>query len=123
MIRLTGVDLELVLYCCSAELRARRRGKPPGVGRRLDSLVRRLELEVAVSRSRQESEGVETDSGYDDDEWIGTREAARLLRWNVRKVQRRKADLDGREVAGQLIFPARAVREYDEALTDGRNLA
>jgi hypothetical protein len=122
--RLTPRLLRLALWCARQELDARRAGKPPGVQPWNAELVRALELELAVSRSRQSAEA--DDACSDHDEWISTREAARLLRWDMRRVQRHASDLDGRRCRcglGGLIFRAPAVREYAEELTDGRDIA
>ncbi|CAM4374741.1 hypothetical protein MB901379_00487 [Mycobacterium basiliense] len=61
-----------------------------------------------VSRTRHVSPGDATNSG----EWIGTKEAARMLGWHPRKVQRHAADLDGKHLGGRLWFQTRTVREY-----------
>jgi hypothetical protein len=88
------------------------------VGLWLVKLIRRLELEVAVSSSRHEWDCVDSESEHDD--WIGTADAARLLGWHPRQVQRRHADLNGRKVSGKLVFRESVVREYAEALTNER---
>ena len=108
------------LYCCSEVLRARRRGAGP-VSQWLVRLVRRYELEVATSRSRQpECDGVQPLKH----EWIGTREAATVLGWTRRQVQRRAADLEGWKTSAGWIFPADVVLEYaQEGLSDARNSA
>ena len=114
-------ELRYLLYCCSAELRARRAGKPPGVQRPLVDLVRRLELELAVSDVRQEQDGGVSGSEY---EAIGSQEAADILGWTTRQVQRRAADLDGRKTNPRCwVFPKRSVLDYREAMSDGRNIA
>lgn len=119
---LTPRLLRLALWCAKQELEARGNGKTPGVQQWNAELVRALELELAVSASGQ-SKGGEL-SGLDhDEEWIGTAEAARILRWYERKVRRRAPDLDGRKVSGQLVFRASTVRAYAEAVTNGRTVA
>lgn len=114
----TGAELGQILYCCAEELRARQRGKPPGPQPWLRNLVRRLELEVAVSPTRQEKNRDTTDLGHDS--WIGSQLAAKLLGWDIRQVQRRAADFDGRKVGARWVFREAAVREYAEGLTNGR---
>jgi hypothetical protein len=85
------------------------------------ALLDRLDLAIrcpqaqAVSRVRHELHGA---TGELEAEWIGTAAAAKVLNWHQRQVQRRAADLDGRLVGGRLWFPARAVREYREALQE-----
>lgn len=114
----TDDQLRQMLYCCAEELRARVAGKRPGPQPWLRNLVRRLELEVVVSSSRQSDEL--DDARSVDDVWIGTSGAARILRWHPRKVQRCKTDLDGQMVSGKLVFSERTVRDYAEALSDAR---
>jgi hypothetical protein len=117
-VNLSDDEKRQALFCCAEELRARAAGKPPGVQPWLARLVRRLELEVAVSSSRHDDrDGSSRSKG---DEWIGTAEAARILGWHPRRVQRHAADLDGRKFPTQLVFRESAVRDYAEGLTDGR---
>ena len=117
---LEKAEVRQLLYCCAEELRARARGKHPGPQPWLSRLVRRLELEVALSRSRQDEGGETSCSNH---EWICTRDAATRLGWTARQVQRRAADLEGRKTSAGWIFPAAAVDEYAEAMTDGRTVA
>jgi hypothetical protein len=117
----TETELRQLLFCCAEELRARALGKAPGPQQWLRNLVRRLELEVAVSSSRQGCG--DDDAASEHDDWIGTAEAARILRWHPRRVQRLASDLDGRKVSGKLVFSERVVRQYAEGLTDDRATA
>lgn len=116
-----GLDnrlLRLALYCAAEELRARRAGKCR-VQPWNAELVRALELEVALSASGQEvSDNMSPSLHEIDDEWIGTLEAARILRWHERQARRRATDLEARKVAGKWIFHAATVRQYAEALND-----
>jgi hypothetical protein len=77
-------------------------------------LYDRLELAIRcpVSPRRQQNG---SDTGQFE-EWIGTRLAAQILGWSQRRVQRHRADLDGQLRGDRLVFPARAVRGYAEAL-------
>jgi hypothetical protein len=120
---LTDAEVRQLLYCAAEELRARAAGKPPGPAPWLAKLVRRLELEVAVSSTRQQSGGGGTELNHEDDDPIGTVEAAAILRWDIRKVQRRATDLDGQRVSGRWVFSETTVRQYGEALTDARTVA
>jgi hypothetical protein len=117
-VNLTDDEKRHTLYCCGQELRARAAGKRPGVQPWLVRLVRRWELEVAVSSTRHEWDCPDSESDHDDR--IGTAEAASILQWNVRRVQRRVADLDGRKLGRQLVFRESVVRDYAEGLTDDR---
>lgn len=71
----------------------------------------RLELayrcHVSPPRHQNESRTPEL-----EDEWITTKEAAQILGWNHRRVQRHRADLDGHRLGDRLVYPAHAVREY-----------
>lgn len=118
----TDTELRQLLYCAAEELRARVRGKRPGPQPWLRDLVRRLELEVAVSSSRHD-ERCDLQLCEHEIEWIGTTQAASVLGWHERHVQRRATDLDGQKVAGKWIFRATVVRNYAEALNDGRHSA
>ncbi|MGH3968897.1 MAG: hypothetical protein ACRDTV_12485 [Mycobacterium sp.] len=114
----SAAELRQMLYCCAEELRARTQGKPPGPQPWLRNLVRRLEGEVAVASSRQESDGQQPHSEHEV--WIGSRQAARMLGCGLRTIQRRANDLDSQLVAGKLVFRESVVREYAEGLTDER---
>jgi hypothetical protein len=115
----TTEELRRMLYCCAEELRARAAGKPPGVRPWLTALVRRLELEVAVSRS-----GHEFDCGEPQLEtWMSAREAAIELGLSKRQTQRLSDDLDGQFVGGRWVLPRSAVMAYAEGRRDGRNSA
>src|ERR1700694_4900350 len=87
-------ELRQLLYCVGYVLRDRRNGKPPGPQPWLAKLIRRLELEVAVSSSRHETDCDQTDLDDEDDwvDWIDAKQAVGILRWNIRKVQRRAED-------------------------------
>lgn len=110
------------LWCAAEELRARHAGKLPGVQPWNAELVRALELELAVSSTRHESACSAEQSDYDDDDPIGTLDAARLLGWSMRRVQRHAGDLDGHAVGGRLVFQRTTVIEYREAM-NGRDIA
>jgi len=49
---------------------------------------------------------------------IGTRPAAEILGWHVRRVRRHTADLGGQLVGDRLMFDEHRVREYAKALQD-----
>jgi hypothetical protein len=105
-------------YCVGEELRARIAGKPPGPKPWLWDLVQCLETALTMSRPRQSDEGSDADSGHE--EWIGTAETAAILGWTTRKVQRRKDELQGKDIGARLIFPAESIRAHAKAaLNDG----
>jgi hypothetical protein len=107
-----------VLYCTAEELRERRAGKAPGVRPWNAELVRAVELELAVSLSGQENSTRAAELTYDDP--IGSEQAAAILCWHVRTVRRRWEDIGGKKVGRKLVFRESVVRQYAEALTDGR---
>ncbi|WP_207358222.1 hypothetical protein [Mycolicibacterium sp. S2-37] len=76
---------------------------------------RRLAEAVEVSSRRQCEATCREELG---ESRIGTRQAAALLGWGPRRVQRHVADLGGELVAGRLVFDERAVIEYANALRD-----
>ena len=110
----------LCLWCAQEELNARRNGKTPGVQAWNAELVRALEMEVAVSSTRQQDCDGQPNCHCEHDDWIGSVAAAQILGWNIRDVQRKSADLDGRKFAGKWRFRESAVLQYAEGLTNGR---
>jgi hypothetical protein len=113
-------EVRQLLYCAAEELRARRLGKPPGPARWLAKLIRRLELELAVSTSGQEACCKTADLNYD--RMLTAREAAEILEVTSRTIRRRLAgDLEGQLIGRQWMFPESVVREYAEGLTDVRS--
>jgi hypothetical protein len=108
----TDGEVRAVRYCAAEVLRMRRLGCIP-IPQWLQELNNRLELEVKVraSRSRQELDcpGAELES----DKRIGAAEAAMILGWTKRTVQRRASD-DGEIVGGRWIFRQSTVIEYAE---------
>lgn len=86
-------------------------GRP--VANELRAFQRRLAAAVEVSSRRQSAAVVREELGVSR---IGTRQAATLLGWGVRRTQRHASDLGGELVADRLTFDERTVREYAEAL-------
>lgn len=123
---LDDAEMWWLLYCCGNEQRYRntgQRGLRRPVSAPLGRLIRRLELEAATSSTRQELSDPQSRC-EDEDSWIGSDTAASWLGWTTRQVQRRAGDLEGRKVSPRkYLFPAAAVRDYAEALTDGRSIA
>lgn len=110
--------LRNAIYCATQELVARENGKAAANARVQPwnaELVRELELELAVSAAGQ-SDSADR-ACLEHEIWIGSDQAARILGWHVRTVRRRRNDLGGQKIAGALMFPESAVREYAEALT------
>lgn len=113
---LTEAETRQVLYCCAELLRQRTAGQYPGPQPWLTRLVRRLELELAVSESGHESGcGGEP---LEAEHWISAREAANILGLSKRQTQRLATDLDGRLIDARWVFPLTAVNDYAEAKHD-----
>lgn len=116
---LTGWEIGVAYYCLADYRRKKaesgERLKPSFIAlyERFDHVVRFGE----VSPSRHESITATEELGHV--ELIGTRLAAEILGWNLRRVQRHAADLDGRTVGGRLVFPAEAVKAYRDAIQGG----
>lgn len=104
--------LRAAYYCAAEVIRLRRLGGKP-VPDWLRRHYSHLDAEVRVSHTRQESEGARTHS---ESTLIGTGEAADMLGWHIRKVQRLATDLGGHRVAGRLVFSSIEVHEYAEGL-------
>jgi hypothetical protein len=119
-VTLTARHLGLALWCAEQVRESRATGKRvPGPLLPWNSEIVSV-LKAAVSSStRQESACGE--SPLESDVWIGSKLAARLLGWDIRRLQRRAADFDGRKVGARWIFPESVVREYTEGLTDERS--
>lgn len=105
-------QLRQCLFCAVEERRARERGKPPGLARWNDELIRALVDELALSRTRQSDNAIQPHSKYDD--WISAREVSAMTGWNIRRVQRHAAALGARKIGGRLMFPASMIREHIE---------
>lgn len=92
---------------------------PPSVAALADRLDH--ELRFGVSPARQECDcaaGQLESTGEHAMEWIGTRMAAGILGWELRRVQRHAADLDGQLVGARWVFPRRSVDAYANGLED-----
>lgn len=112
---MTGDELQAAYHCAAEVLRYRvMRGQP--VPAWLKAHYQQLDNEVRSSRTRQETD---TAGEQLEPEWIGTVEAARLLNWTPRQVQRLAADLDGRMCSGRWMFRSQAVRDYAEGTRNG----
>lgn len=86
----------------------------------LATLYDRLDIKVRMSRARQEN-GCPAAESEVNDSWIGSPEAAAILGWSKRQVQRCAPDLDGQIVAGRWLFRESLVKEYaSERDNDGQ---
>jgi hypothetical protein len=109
------------MYCCNEELTARRNGKIPGPQAWNHEVIRALQHAYTLSQSRHESNCEKEELTHDD--WIGSEQAAEILGWNVRKVQRHHRDLDGRKLGRAMRFRESVVREYLKEMNHGRTVA
>jgi hypothetical protein len=103
------VNVQAAYYCSSALIRNRQRTGEP-VPDWLRQHHAQLDAEIrGLSRTRHHDDEIDCDLGESNQ--IGAREAAVLLGWSIRKVQRRKEDQGGRLVGGGLIFDRSAILE------------
>lgn len=112
---LTADQLQLAIFCAHEERQARHRGKPPGPQAWNDQLIEALCRELAAlsaSPSRQ-SEVVGLRELQREDS-IGSGDAAVLLGWNLRRVQRHAGRLGGRRISGKLVFQRSTILEHCE---------
>jgi hypothetical protein len=112
MVTLDDDDARIVTNLVDQLIRERAvAGRP--IAYELRAFHRRLDAAVEVSSRRQSAAAHREELGVSR---IGTRQAAALLGWGVRRTQRHAADLGGELVADRLTFDERTVREYAEAL-------
>jgi hypothetical protein len=110
-VNLTGDDLRAAYYCVAEVVRSRRRtgASIPGWMKihfdRLDTAVRLSPTRQAVAenggRAPQSAHGI-----------IGTAEAAAILGWSTRRVQREAGQLGGARVCGRLLFLRETIADY-----------
>jgi hypothetical protein len=117
-VNLQGDELRAAYACAAEAVRGRVNRRAP-VPQWLQKHFQRLDLEVRVSRTRPESSRAGEEFDDQDPRWIGTPEAAAILDWSTRKVQRLAADLDGQRVAGRWMFRESAVRDYAKETRNG----
>jgi hypothetical protein len=106
-VRLRQDEVEAAYYAVAGfirlcELDPRRSKPPPPEVRRL---YRKFDAAVRVSPTRHES-GCGAEDAGPSEVWIGSTEAARMVGWCPRQVQRRALELCGqRTVGGCWVFP------------------
>ena len=115
--RLADGQLRAAYYCAAEVLRSRRLAGQP-IPDWLHRWHARLDDEVRMSRTRQDFDASPAES-EEQDLWIGSPEAATLLGWSLRQVQRRASDLAGRIIAGRYMFRESEVRLYAKELQRG----
>lgn len=115
-IRLDDDELHAIIYALSDLCRRRANAGAP-VPHTLLALRDRLTLRRQHRPMARPRQGIGGAAGESRGcEFIGSRCAAAILDWPLRTVQRHVADLDGQLIAGRLMFEARAIRDYREAL-------
>jgi hypothetical protein len=122
-VKLTPTEVRACLYAVAQFRRAAVMGGrrvPPSVAALADRLDRELRFGASPARHQSDSgPGQLEPERTDADQLIGTWQAAKLLGWTVRRVQRHRADLEGRLIGGRLVFRTNVVREYAQGLEDG----
>lgn len=118
--KLSPTEVRAAYYALATCRRALAGRTPPSVA----ALAARLETVMrcgeAVTRSRQADDTATGESkSVNTMEFVGTRLAAEMLGTSVSTVLRRAADLDGRMVGRQWVFPTLAVAEYRDGLKKG----
>ena len=117
--KLTAPELRAAVYV----LRRHRESAahvPPSVL----ALSDRLELAVLHGEASPWRQPEHTDSGdLVRVEWVGTKLAAGILGWSMRRVQRHVADLGGVRMgeSDRLFYPRHHVEEYRDALHANRS--
>jgi hypothetical protein len=118
--KLSPVETRAAMYAVAQFRRAAVMGGrrvPPSVAALADRLDR--ELRFGLSPTRQENDSATRQLEPERPvELIGTKQAAEVLDWIPRRVQRHRADLDGRKVGGRLVFNASVVQEYARGMED-----
>jgi hypothetical protein len=122
-VAVTGdVDTQAAYYCAASLVRRRTRtGEPIPAWLRqhhagLDAEIR------GMSRRGHEGGEIGPSSGQlEVQTLIGTKEAARLLSWSTKKVERHRRGLGGQLVSGRLIFDRSKVLEYARRIKNGRS--
>ena len=116
--KLTGNEVRAAYYAVSTCRRALAGRTVPAS---ITALAARLEVVMRhgepVTQSRQ-PQHTPTGESNCDMEFVGTRLAAQMLGVSVSTVLRRAADLDGRMVGHQWVFPAHIVAEYRDGLEE-----
>lgn len=117
---LTPHEVRAVLYAVSTFRRSASLSGghiPPSVA----ALAARLDHEIrfgAVSPMRHEIASVTPSAGQlkpekmTTMEFVGTRLAAEILGWSLRRVQRHAAELDGQAVGARWVFPRPVIEAY-----------
>jgi hypothetical protein len=113
---LDDTDIQASYYCCAEVLRNRQRTGAPIPGW-LHRHYTRMDTAFRLSQSRQES-GCGTRQ-LKDEKLITAADAADILGWSKRQVQRKATDLDGEIIGGRWLFKLNVVLEYKEGMSSG----
>ena len=116
--KLTTNEIRAAYYAVSTCRRALAgKAVPPSVKALADRLEHVLRY-VEMSPTRQQNDCGSAELEPENEmEWIGSRLAAEILGWDIRRVQRAAArgDLDCQIVGHRYVFPASAITERMEA--------
>jgi hypothetical protein len=114
-----GRDLPALYYAVAAHVRERHIA-----GRRVDPeverVLHRLDSAIRLSRTRHESSCLTDDEASSEtDERISSPQAAQILAWSIRKVQRHARELGGSDRTGRWLFRKSDVINYAERIASG----
>ena len=113
-VKLNSDGVRAAYYCSAWVCRSLKENRRP-IPDWLQSHFDRLDSEVRMSRARQEKRGVEP-SSEEEETWIGSPDAAQILGWSKRQVQRHAKELAGQIVGGRWLFRESLVVEFAEGL-------
>jgi len=112
---LRGDDLEAAYYAVAGFIRQCcliGRIPPPEVRR----VYKRLDSHIRLSQGRHETGSTATaEASSNEETWIGSRQAALILGWSKRQVQRHATELGGQITSGRWLFRESEVIDYAEA--------
>lgn len=119
--RLSDADIAALLYCVT-ELVDRRSRSGVNVPGWMLKLSKRLDLTSALSARDHEFDSAGAALGTEiGNSFVGTREAAKLLRLTEASVRRLATDLDGQKVGRDWVFKLSTVLQYAEERSNGRH--
>jgi hypothetical protein len=116
---LNADDIRGAIFCI-LELRRRMEDNDETVKPWLHQVAARYENALRMTRTRQQIACGDEQLDKEDETWIGSAEAAHILGWKIRQVQRHQTDLDGQFISGRLAFRQSRICEYAEEMNDAR---
>jgi hypothetical protein len=115
--RLSEHEVQVFYYCVADVIRGRQRRYQP-IPEWMRHAYAKLDYHIRMT-SRQRHGSDDAEGQLEADSWIGSRQTAAILGWDIRRVQRCASDLDGRKISNRLMFRESKVLEYAEGLRDG----